>query len=150
MQDINDDQDLQIMASRVVILVAQLSYPPAMVPLMVDKFVEMLTVSSSWHVRVKALPVLQVFFFKHLFLMETKVVMRVVEVVSGMLLDNQIEVTYLSISCAFPLSLRLLLTCVMVVLLLLHSGSATRRSDIIGADPMLAARSHHIAEGTLP
>ncbi|RUP06523.1 armadillo-type protein [Jimgerdemannia flammicorona] len=96
MQDVNDDQDLQTMSTRVVTLIAQLSYPPEMVPLMVDKFVEMLTVSSSWHVRVKALPVLQVFFFKHLFLMEPKEVMRVMDVVSGMLLDNQIEVRQLA------------------------------------------------------
>jgi len=89
MQDINDDQDLQNMATHVLNQIASYTYPPAIVHQMIDKFVEILTESPSWHVRVKALPVVQVFYFKHLFTL-TKA--KVMDVVSGMLMDTRIEV----------------------------------------------------------
>ena len=96
MQDVNDDQDLQAMATHVLNIIASYPYPPDMVPVMIDKFVEILTESSSWHVRVKALPVLQVFFFKHLFMLSKEKTDKVMDVVSGMLKDNQIEVILIS------------------------------------------------------
>ncbi|RGB33631.1 hypothetical protein C1646_815894 [Rhizophagus diaphanus] len=96
MQDVNDDQDLQVMATHVLNIIASYPYPPDMVPMMIDKFVEILTESSSWHVRVKALPVLQVFFFKHLFMLGKDKTDKVMDVVSGMLKDNQIEVRQLA------------------------------------------------------
>jgi len=54
--------------------------------------VEILTESPSWHVRVKALPVIQVFYFKHLFTLTKAEMIKVMDVVSGMLMDMQIEV----------------------------------------------------------
>ncbi|KAF7723510.1 hypothetical protein EC973_001885 [Apophysomyces ossiformis] len=92
MQEMKDDQDLQRGATRVLNLVVRLSYPPSMVPALVDEFVNILTKSSSWHIRVRALPVLQVFFFKHLFVLDSEQVLRIMQVISGMLLDSQIEV----------------------------------------------------------
>ncbi|CAI2164709.1 4841_t:CDS:10 [Funneliformis geosporum] len=96
MQDVNDDQDLQSMATHVLNIIASYPYPPDMIPMMIDKFVEILTESSSWHIRVKALPVLQVFFFKHLFMLSKEKTDKVMEVVSKMLKDNQIEVRQLA------------------------------------------------------
>ena len=92
MQDINDDQDLQNMATHVLNQIASYTYPPAIVHQMIDKFVEILTESPSWHVRVKALPVVQVFYFKHLFTLTKAEMIKVMDVVSGMLMDTQIEV----------------------------------------------------------
>jgi proteasome activator subunit 4 len=94
MQDVNDDHDLQAMATHVLNIIASYPYPPDMIPIMIDKLVEILTESSSWHVRVKALPVLQVFFFKHLFMLNKEKTGKVMDVVSGMLRDNQIEVIF--------------------------------------------------------
>lgn len=96
MQDINDDHDLQTMASGVLNLIAQTSYPPALVPQMVDAFAQILTESNSWHIRMKALPILQVFFFKHLFLLQSSEVIRIMDVITNLLMDTQIEVRQLA------------------------------------------------------
>lgn len=96
MQEMNDDQDLQVMATRVLNLVAQLSYPPSMLPDLIDQFLTILTTSTSWHIRIRVLPVLQVFFFKHLFAMSSAQLLRIMEVISQMLLDTQIEVRQLA------------------------------------------------------
>ncbi|KAI9033800.1 hypothetical protein CLU79DRAFT_851017 [Phycomyces nitens] len=92
MQEMNDDQDLQQMATRVLHLMAQLSYPPSMVPQLIQEFIDILKTSSSWHIRIRALPVLQIFFFKHLFVMDGDQILRIMEIISAMLLDPQIEV----------------------------------------------------------
>ncbi|KAI9254007.1 hypothetical protein BY458DRAFT_521472 [Sporodiniella umbellata] len=96
MQEMNDDQDLQVMATRVLNLIAQLSYPPNMLPGLIDQFLSILTKSTSWHIRIRVLPILQVFFFKHLFAMTGSQPLRIMEVVSQMLLDTQIEVRQLA------------------------------------------------------
>ncbi|CAG8478849.1 9710_t:CDS:10, partial [Acaulospora colombiana] len=96
MQDVNDDQDLQSLATHVLNIIASFAYPPDMVPPMVKRFVEILTETPSWHIRVKALPVLQVFFFKHLFMLSEEEMIRVMDVVSGMMKDTQIEVRQLA------------------------------------------------------
>lgn len=92
MQDVNDDQDLQAAATQVLNIIASFPYPPDMVDLMIDKFIEILTETTSWHIRVKALPVLQIFFFKHLFMLSEEKMIKVMDVVSGRLKDSQIEV----------------------------------------------------------
>ncbi|KAL0577703.1 hypothetical protein ABG067_008803, partial [Albugo candida] len=46
MQEVKDDGDLQTMSTRVLGLVARLNYPPSMVPIMVDQFLNVLTTSS--------------------------------------------------------------------------------------------------------
>lgn len=96
MQETNDDQDLQIMATNVLSSIARLNYPPSMVPKMIDAFLNILTTSSSWHIRIRALPVLQIFFFKHLFLMNSEELIRIMQVVGQMLKDTQIEVRQLA------------------------------------------------------
>jgi proteasome activator subunit 4 len=96
MQDINDDHDLQTMASGVLNLIAQTSYPHTLVPQMVDTFAHILTESNSWHIRMKALPILQVFFFKHLFLLQSSEVIRIMDVITDLLMDTQIEVRQLA------------------------------------------------------
>ncbi|KAG0174459.1 hypothetical protein DFQ30_004302 [Apophysomyces sp. BC1015] len=92
MQEMKDDQDLQRAATRVLNLVVRISYPPSIVPVLVDQFVSILTKSTSWHIRVRALPILQIFFFKHLFVMDGDQVLRIMQVIGDMLLDSQIEV----------------------------------------------------------
>lgn len=92
MQECREDEDLQQMADPILGLVAQFSYPPEMVARMLDQFVEVLTKTESWHVRTRALPLLQVFFFKNIFSLDQEHIMRIMEMVSDMLLDNRIEV----------------------------------------------------------
>lgn len=96
MQELNDDQDLQLMATRVLSLTARVNYPPSMLPTMTNEFLNILTTSNSWHIRIRALPVLQIFFFKHLFAMTSAQLLRIMQVIGQMLLDTQIEVRQLA------------------------------------------------------
>ncbi|KAI7908029.1 uncharacterized protein BX663DRAFT_425475 [Cokeromyces recurvatus] len=96
MQEFNDDQDLQLMAGRILSLVARINYPSSMLPTLIDEFLTTLTTSSSWHIRIRALPVLQIFFFKNLFTLNSTQVLRIMEVIGQMLMDTQIEVRQLA------------------------------------------------------
>ncbi|KAI8975614.1 hypothetical protein BDF20DRAFT_879640 [Mycotypha africana] len=96
MQEIHDDQDLQLMATRVLSSVSRINYPPAMIPDLIDQLIVTLTTSGSWHMRIRALPVLQVFFFKHIFLLDKQHIVRIMETVGQMLMDSQIEVRQLA------------------------------------------------------
>ncbi|KAI8099232.1 uncharacterized protein BX664DRAFT_272366 [Halteromyces radiatus] len=93
MQEVNNDQNLQQMATQVVTLMAQMTYPPQMIPGLVDQLINTLITSTSWHIRIRTLPVLQVFFFKHIFAMDLdQQVVRIMQAVGTLLLDSQIEV----------------------------------------------------------
>ncbi|KAI8387347.1 hypothetical protein BD560DRAFT_321031 [Blakeslea trispora] len=96
MQEVNDDQDLQRMATKVLSLVARVDYTPSMLPDMIEQFLTILTTSTNWHIRIRALPVLQIFFFKNIFVLDSEQLLRIMSVISQMLLDNQIEVRQLA------------------------------------------------------
>ena len=91
MQELHDDPDLQAMASSVLNALTQFVYPPAMVEKLLDEFVTVLTKSESWRIRTRTLPMLQVFFFRNLFNMSSDQIVRVMNVVGGLLLNAQIE-----------------------------------------------------------
>lgn len=92
MQDIPDDQDLQQLATLSLLQLARFVYPPSMVPEMVDLFCTILRSSTSWHVRNNVLPVVQIFFYTNLYSMDVQMMVKVMDAVSSMLLDPQIEV----------------------------------------------------------
>ncbi|KAG0355172.1 hypothetical protein BGZ54_001264, partial [Gamsiella multidivaricata] len=98
MQDIPDDQDLQQLATLSLLQLARFVYPATMVPEMVDMFCKILKESTSWHVRNNVLPVVQIFFYTNLFSMDVNMMVKVMDAVSGMLLDPQIEVRQLAAS----------------------------------------------------
>lgn len=92
MQDIPDDQDLQQLATLSLLQLARFVYPAQLMPQMVDMFYRILKDSTSWHVRSNVLPVVQIFFYTNLFSMDVAMMVKVMDAVSGMLLDPQIEV----------------------------------------------------------
>ncbi|KAF9423951.1 hypothetical protein BGZ94_008120 [Podila epigama] len=98
MQDVPDDQDLQQLASAVLLQLARFAFPEYKVPNVVDMFCKILQDSESWHVRNNVLPVLQIFFYTNLFSMDVQMMIRVMDAVSNMLLDPQIEVRQLAAS----------------------------------------------------
>ncbi|KAG0349377.1 hypothetical protein BG004_007004 [Podila humilis] len=98
MQDIPDDQDLQQLATLSLLQLARFVYPPSMVPEMVDMFCTILKSSTSWHVRNNVLPVVQIFFYTNLYSMDVQMMVKVMDAVSGMLFDPQIEVRHLAAS----------------------------------------------------
>ena len=92
MQDIPDDQDLQQLATLTLLQLARFVYPASTVPTLVDLLCKILKESTSWHVRNNVLPVMQIFFYTNLFSMDVDMMVKVMDAVSGMLLDPQIEV----------------------------------------------------------
>ncbi|KAG0225196.1 hypothetical protein B0O80DRAFT_458867 [Mortierella sp. GBAus27b] len=96
MQDIPDDQDLQQLATLILLLLARFTFPASMVPRIVDSLCKILQESTSWHVRSNVLPVLQIFFYTNLFSMDENTMVKVTDAVSSMLLDPQIEVRQLA------------------------------------------------------
>ncbi|KAI1320115.1 hypothetical protein EDD11_002087 [Mortierella claussenii] len=96
MQDIPDDQDLQQLATLTLLQLARFVYPADMVRSLVDLFCKLLKESSSWHVRNNVLPVVQIFFYTNLFSMDVEMMVKVMDAVSNMLLDPQIEVRQLA------------------------------------------------------
>lgn len=93
MQDIPDDQDLQQLATFSLLQLGRFVYPAGMVPMLVDMFCKILKESTSWHVRNNVLPVVQIFFYNNLFSMDVQMMVKVMDAVSEMLLDPQIEVS---------------------------------------------------------
>ncbi|KAG0235309.1 hypothetical protein BGW42_005476 [Actinomortierella wolfii] len=98
MQDVADDQDLQQMATLVLWKMAKLVFPPSQVPELVDLFCKTLhlATTSNWHIRNNLLPVVQIFFFTNLFSMSVEMMVQVLDAISDMLLDPQIEVRQLA------------------------------------------------------
>ncbi|KAI8606761.1 hypothetical protein EDD21DRAFT_297702 [Dissophora ornata] len=96
MQDIPDDQDLQQLASLTLLQLARFVYPASTVPMLVELLCKILKDSASWHVRSNVLPVMQIFFYTNLFSMDVDMMVKVMDAVSGMLLDPQIEVRQLA------------------------------------------------------
>ncbi|KAF9978770.1 hypothetical protein BGZ73_000417 [Actinomortierella ambigua] len=98
MQDVADDQDLQQLATVVLWKMAKLVFPPSHVPDLVELFCKTLHVAttSNWHIRNNLLPVVQIFFFTNLFSMQVDMMVQVMDAISGMLLDPQIEVRQLA------------------------------------------------------
>ncbi|KAF8964857.1 hypothetical protein BGZ46_000706 [Entomortierella lignicola] len=96
MQDIPDDQDLQQLATLTLLQLARYVYPANKVSELVDIFCKILRESTSWHIRNNVLPIVQIFFYTNLFSMDVDMMVKVMDAVSGMLLDPQIEVRQLA------------------------------------------------------
>ncbi|KAJ3305761.1 hypothetical protein HDU76_004956 [Blyttiomyces sp. JEL0837] len=97
-----EDADLQRTSNSMLSVLAGTPYPVCLVPKIVDLVLPMLnpeanvTSEFTWHVKVKALPVLQIFFFNNLFSLSKEVKLHVLKVVSKLLEDPQIEVRNLA------------------------------------------------------
>ncbi|KAK9764613.1 Proteasome activator BLM10 [Basidiobolus ranarum] len=90
MQD-DDDQELQKFATGALELLFQNNFPPEMLGEIIELFRTLLT-SSSWHLRSKSLPVLQIFLFRNLFSIDEQSWKEVMDILIKALLDSQLEV----------------------------------------------------------
>ncbi|KAI9102563.1 hypothetical protein DFS34DRAFT_609661 [Phlyctochytrium arcticum] len=112
---VHGDQDLQQHAQAVAQVYASTTHPRQLIPETVDMLMQLLSAadksssavtdeapSSSlesgvpWQVRWRTLPMLQIFFFRHLFLLSPEVVNQVMEGVAGLLEDAHLEVRQLA------------------------------------------------------
>lgn len=92
MQDIHDEPELVNYAKGVATIISRLEYPPDLVEPFVDKLIEILDTTDSWHTRARILPIVQIFFFRHLFLIKSTTVIKIMERVFLLLTDSKVEV----------------------------------------------------------
>ncbi|KAJ3111455.1 hypothetical protein HDU96_005688 [Phlyctochytrium bullatum] len=91
----SDDLDLQRVAGGAAALYPSQLHPPSFVPAAADRILGILTDADEkhpWHVKARMLPLLQVFYFRHLHMIPAELDVRVVEVVASVMEDRQIEV----------------------------------------------------------
>ncbi|KAJ1566898.1 hypothetical protein HK096_000052 [Nowakowskiella sp. JEL0078] len=110
-----EDADLQILSARIILWYCNYRHTPKLVaqvlnmllePLKstnVDNVIDLMSIddnrtddSVSWHIKSKILPMLQIFFFRNLFVIDEKYVQKIMDVICGLLADPQIEIRQLA------------------------------------------------------
>ncbi|TPX30864.1 hypothetical protein SmJEL517_g05679 [Synchytrium microbalum] len=106
----SDDSDLVTQANAVVGVYPQLAHTPSLLPpvakilqdILQDRGVGDATNGAaavekpSWHIRIRVLPIIQVFFFRNLFAMPSDIRLGFVKSVLDALFDSQIEIRQLA------------------------------------------------------
>jgi proteasome activator subunit 4 len=96
-----DDTDLQQSVTAILAVYPIAPHPPRLIPTILDLLLSKLgssdgTTETKWHMKIKLLPILQVFYFRHLHLISADVALRVLETTAALLENPQIEVRNLA------------------------------------------------------
>ncbi|KAJ3341432.1 hypothetical protein HDU93_004833 [Gonapodya sp. JEL0774] len=91
-----DDKDLQDLATSALTLYSRLPLPKELVSTALSALTEQTRAAQSWHIRSRTLPVLQVIVFRQLNLLDVDQVNEVMNAVSALLEDIQLEVRSLA------------------------------------------------------
>jgi len=92
MSELNDSSELQIYASAVLYVLSAVTPPHEYVEDILNHFVNAIKSSTSWRVRLNALPTLVVFFYRNLLSISNSGVTQVMEVMLDCLGDENVEV----------------------------------------------------------
>ncbi|CCA68831.1 hypothetical protein PIIN_02692 [Serendipita indica DSM 11827] len=92
MSELNDNNDLASRASLLLTRTCGVSPPREMIAPILHELYKAIQDSPSWRIRLKALPLLQVFYFRQLPLLSDIKVIRILEVVCACLDDENIAV----------------------------------------------------------
>ncbi|KAJ2996608.1 hypothetical protein NUW54_g7221 [Trametes sanguinea] len=92
MSELNDSSELQTYSSAVLYVLSAVTPPPEYVEVIAENFINAIKSSSSWRIRVNALPTLIVFFYRNLLSMSSNIVARLMHVLLDCLSDENIEV----------------------------------------------------------
>ncbi|OCH96671.1 ARM repeat-containing protein [Obba rivulosa] len=92
MSELNDSSELQTYSSGVLYVLSAVNPVPEYVETIADNFIDAIKSSSSWRIRVKALPTLIVFFYRNLLRIPPRIVSRLMEALLECLADENIEV----------------------------------------------------------
>ncbi|KAF8649879.1 hypothetical protein AX16_005641 [Volvariella volvacea WC 439] len=90
--EVNDNDTLVSMASNVLKWMCGVTPPSELVDPILDCIFEVIRTSTSWKAKVKALPILQVFYFRQIPLISDYKIVQILEVVCSCLDDEVIEV----------------------------------------------------------
>ncbi|TFK89763.1 ARM repeat-containing protein [Polyporus arcularius HHB13444] len=92
MSELNDSSELQTYSSAVLYVLSAVTPPPEYIEVIADNFINAIKSSTSWRIRVNALPTLIVFFYRNLLSLSTDLVLRLMNVLLECLSDENIEV----------------------------------------------------------
>lgn len=92
MSELNDSSDLQTYSSAVLYVISAVFAPIDHVDIILDNFVTAIKSSTSWRIRLHALPALVVFFYRNLFSISPAGVSKVMDVLLDCLADENVEV----------------------------------------------------------
>ncbi|KAG8737973.1 hypothetical protein FRC10_007440 [Ceratobasidium sp. 414] len=92
MSNLNDSSELMTYSNAVLYLLSAVTPPLEFVEPIVNALIEATTSSPLWRVRLNALPILQVFYFRNLPSMSDAIITRIVDVLLLCLKDDNVEV----------------------------------------------------------
>ncbi|KAF7339947.1 hypothetical protein MVEN_01912400 [Mycena venus] len=92
MSELNDSSDLQVYSSAVLYVLSAVAVPDVYVQDILENFVSAIKSSTSWRIRLHALPALVVFFYRNLLSISAEGVSRVMDVLLECLADENVEV----------------------------------------------------------
>jgi len=87
-----EDTELQEFNINILSMYAQIIYPQSMVEMHINHLLDTIRTTSSWHIKIRVLPILQVFFFKHLFYITSEMKDKIIQLLADTLQDSRIEV----------------------------------------------------------
>jgi len=90
--EVNDNKELVSRASVLLVRMCGVTPPPCLINPLLDAMFVAIQSSPSWRVRMKALPLLQVFYFRNVPLIEDFKVVEILEVLCQCLDDEVVEV----------------------------------------------------------
>ncbi|KAF8624763.1 hypothetical protein AX15_005657 [Amanita polypyramis BW_CC] len=90
--EVNDNKELTSRASILLVRMCGVTPPPCLIDPLLDVMFEAIRSSPSWKVRMKVLPLLQVFYFRNVPLIADSKVVEILEVLCQCLDDEVVEV----------------------------------------------------------
>ncbi|KAH9947705.1 ARM repeat-containing protein [Amylocystis lapponica] len=92
MSDLNDSSELQRYSSAVLYVLSAVAPPREFVGVIMDIFISAIKSTTSWRIRVNALPTLIVFFYRNLMGMSSGAISKLMDVLLECLSDENVEV----------------------------------------------------------
>lgn len=92
MMDVKEDNDLLVISVGVFKQLGNIVYPITQIRPMVDSLVNIMTNDPSWHHRLRIMAVVQVFFYRNMFILSHTDRKRLFDAIVGLLSDAQLDV----------------------------------------------------------
>lgn len=92
MMDVKEDNDLLVISVGVFKQLGNIVYPISQIAPMVSSLVKIMTSDTSWHHRLRIMAVVQVFFYRNMFILSRVDRQRLFDAVVNLLSDTQLEV----------------------------------------------------------
>ncbi|KAF8887975.1 hypothetical protein CPB84DRAFT_1684385 [Gymnopilus junonius] len=92
MSELSDSSDLQAYSSAVLYILSAVTPPPEYIDAILNNFVSAVKLSTSWRIRLHALPALVVFFYRNLLSISQDGIAKVMDILLVCLSDENIEV----------------------------------------------------------